>query len=109
MPDLPASLLVNVVDGTRQPLVTNQKLLIRVIDGNQKEQSADFHNGPVDWKQLPIPDATQAQQAVLVAIVDKILAALGTDPNADVSVLEAEISERVATLYGVANSRHKLT
>jgi len=43
--DLPASLLVNVVDGTRQPLVTDKKLLVRVVDGNQKEQSADFHNG----------------------------------------------------------------
>jgi len=57
MPSQPASLMVNVVDGTRQPLVTNQKLLIRVIDGNQKEQSADFHNGPtVRFDDLPVFD-----------------------------------------------------
>lgn len=57
MPDLPASLLVNVVDGTRQPLVTDKKLLVRVVDGNQKEQSADFHNGPViRFNDLPVFD-----------------------------------------------------
>jgi hypothetical protein len=57
MPSLPANLLVNVVDGTRQPLVTDKKLLIRVIDGNQKEQSADFHNGPsVFFNDLPVFD-----------------------------------------------------
>jgi len=41
-----ASILVNVFDGTRQPLTTEKELLIRVIDGNHHEVSADFHDGP---------------------------------------------------------------
>jgi len=55
MSDSKTSLMVNVVDGTRQPLKTDKKLLIRVIDGNQKPQSADFHDGPsVYFPGLPI-------------------------------------------------------
>lgn len=41
-----ASIFVNVFDGTRQPLVTDKKLLIRIIDGNHQEVSADYHDGP---------------------------------------------------------------
>lgn len=52
---LPANLLVNVFDGSRQPLVTDKKLLIRVIDGNHKELRADFHSGPfVKYDDLPV-------------------------------------------------------
>jgi hypothetical protein len=75
MPDLPASLLVNVVDGTRQPLVTDKKLLVRVIDGNQKEQSADFHNGPVvRFNDLPVFD-NFGDNYTVIAAADRYLQA----------------------------------
>ena len=68
MPDSPANLMVNVFDGTRQPLTTDEKLLIRVIDGNQKEQSAGFHNGPsVLFRNLPVFDNFGDNYTVIVS------------------------------------------
>jgi hypothetical protein len=68
MPDSPASLMVNIFDGTRQPLTTDEKLLIRVIDGNQKEQSAGFHNGPsVLFQNLPVFDNFGDNYTVIVS------------------------------------------
>ena len=40
------SLMVNVFDGTRQLISGSVKLLVRVIDGNQKEIVSDFYNKP---------------------------------------------------------------
>ena len=60
--------MVNVFDGTRQPLTTNKQILIRIIDGNQKEQSADFHNGPsVEFTGLPIFDNFGDNYTVIVS------------------------------------------
>ena len=56
---------------------------------------------PDDWKQLPIPDVTPEQQAPVVALVEKILAAKRAKPDADVSVLEAEVDRLVTALYGI--------
>jgi hypothetical protein len=52
-------------------------------------------------EKLPIPSATPAQQASIALLVDQILALKSADPVADVSVLEAEIDELVASLYGL--------
>ena len=49
--------------------------------------------------QIPIPNATPAQQAAITKLVERILAAKVADPVADVSDLEAEINTRVATLF----------
>lgn len=52
-----ASIMVNVFDGTRQPLVTDKQLLIRILDGNHNEVSAEFHNGPsIRFDDLPTFD-----------------------------------------------------
>ena len=68
MPALPASIMVNVFDGTRQPLTTNKQLLIRVIDGNQKEQSASFYDGPsVLFKEVPVFDNFGDNYTVIVS------------------------------------------
>jgi hypothetical protein len=63
---------------------------------------SNIHLYPEDWKQLPIPEATHEEQAVIVALVDRILVALRSDPKTDVSVLEEKIDDRVAVLYGVS-------
>ncbi|HEY4248449.1 MAG TPA: DUF6577 family protein [Lacunisphaera sp.] len=60
---------------------------------------------PDDWKQLPIPDVTPEQQAPIVALVDKILAAKRPKPDADVSVLEAEVDRLVTALYGIGETQ----
>jgi len=59
---------------------------------------------PDDWKQLPIPDVTPEQQAPIVALVEKILAAKRPKPDADVSVLEAEVDRLVTALYGIGEA-----
>ena len=52
--------------------------------------------------ELPlIPSATIEQQASIVALVDRILAAKKKDPNAETSAIEAEIDQLVYKLYGL--------
>ncbi len=50
---------------------------------------------------FPVPNATPAQQAPIIALVDKILAAKKLDINADTSDFESQIDELVYTLYGL--------
>src|SRR5229473_1113626 len=41
-----ATILLNIFDGSRQPIGPGVKnLLVRIIDGNQKQLSSDFRNG----------------------------------------------------------------
>jgi len=50
---------------------------------------------------LPIPKTTEAQQEIIAALVDKILATKKESPDADVSEQEAEIDRLVYDLYGL--------
>ena len=50
-------------------------------------------------KEFPIPEAAREQQALIIELVDQILAAKHTDPDADVSALENEIDQIVYLLY----------
>ncbi len=52
-------------------------------------------------KKFPIPDAPSEQQALIIELVDQILAAKDTDPDADVSELENEVDQIVYLLYGL--------
>ena len=56
---------------------------------------------PDDWKKLPIPDVSPEQQTSIIALVDKVLDAKRTAPNADISHLENEIDKLVYALYGL--------
>ena len=62
---------------------------------------SNIHLYPDDWKQLPIPDVSSEQQAPIIELVDQILDAKRTDPDADVSELENEIDQIVYLLYGL--------
>ena len=53
-------------------------------------------------KAFPIPEATCEQQALIIGLVDQILDAKHTDPDADVSELENEIDRIVYLLYDLA-------
>ena len=63
-------------------------------------RSSNIHLYPDDWKTLPIPDISPAEQRPIVTIVDSILAARRANPNADVSTMERELDTCVAALYG---------
>jgi hypothetical protein len=48
------NLMVNIFDGTRQPIVVGTRLLVRVRDGNQNELVSDFYKQPnLFFKRLP--------------------------------------------------------
>ena len=65
---------------------------------------SNIHLYPDDWKQLPIPDVPLSQQTPIVALVDEILTARRANPNADITVLEADLNAHVAALYGLTPS-----
>ena len=62
---------------------------------------SNIHLYPDDWKKLPIPNVSSEQQAPIIELVDQILVAKRTDPNADVSELENEIDRVVYSLYNL--------
>ncbi|MDJ0658921.1 MAG: hypothetical protein QNJ42_05460 [Crocosphaera sp.] len=51
--------------------------------------------------QIPIPKATNKQDADITEIVNKIIKIKNNNPDADVSHLEKEIDEIVYELYGL--------
>lgn len=53
-------------------------------------------------KLLPIPLATQEQQAAVVSLVDKILSAKRSDPKADTSAIEKQIDTIVYNLFDLS-------
>ena len=58
---------------------------------------------PDDWKKLPIPDVSPEQQAPIIALVDKILAAKRKGFERKVSRLEKKLDKQVSDLYGIQN------
>ena len=69
------NLMVNVFDGTRQPIPTTIKLLIRVIDGNQHQWFANYRKGPsVAFRGVPFFDNFRDNYTVIVWAEDYIQA-----------------------------------
>ena len=89
---------------------TSQRFHLKYILGVMNSRSAlefltahrrsNIHLYPDDWKKLPIPDVPKRQQRVVVRLVDKILAALHQNPDADVSPLEQQVDLSVHQHYG---------
>jgi adenine-specific DNA-methyltransferase len=65
------------------------------------KQGGFYEFKPMYVGQIPIPSTSQADKAALEALVDRILAAKQTNPQADVTDLEREIDERIYRLYGL--------
>jgi hypothetical protein len=52
-----ASILVNAVDGTRNPLRAGKDLLVRILDGNQNQVHTGFHEkSSLLFRELPFSD-----------------------------------------------------
>jgi len=64
---------------------------------------SNIHLYPDDWKKLPIPDVSAAQQKPIIALVDQILIRKRANPTADISALETDLDAKVATLYGLTS------
>lgn len=76
----------------------NSKVARRYL---MKNRRSNIHLFPDDWKSLPIPAATPAEQATLSALVDTILAAKRAGDEATVTELEGQIDRHVFRLYGL--------
>ena len=63
---------------------------------------SNIHLYPDDWKKLPIPDVSPDQQEPIIELVDQILDAKRTHPDADVSKLENKVDRKVSALYGIS-------
>jgi len=62
------SLMVNVFDGTRQPIRAGTQILVRVIDGNQKQILNQFYTVPnIEVEGLPIYNNFGDNYTVLVS------------------------------------------
>ena len=59
--------------------------------------------GNSEIKVIPIPDSTLEQQTPIIELVDQILDAKHTDPNADTSNLENKIDKLVYELYNLTS------
>ena len=76
--------------------VMNSPLARDFLRGNRR---SNIHLYPDDWKQLPIPHATPAEQAPIIVLVEQVLAAKAAgEPTAS---LEAEIDALVAARYSL--------
>jgi hypothetical protein len=58
-----------------------------------------MHIFPDDWREFPIPLASDADRDAIAALVQNCLDAKAADPNADVSAFEAEIDVIIERLY----------
>lgn len=89
------------------------RYLIGVLNSSYMEEllalqrGGDYHIYPEHLRQLPIPAATTEQQASIIALVDKILAAKKDNKNADTSAWEAEIDRLVYDLYDVPEEERR--
>ena len=85
------------------------KFLIGVMNSScardflQANRTCKLNLYPKDWKQLPIPDVTPKQQAPIIALVDKILAAKRKGFERKVARLEKKLDKQVSDLYGIQN------
>ncbi|MFM6243942.1 MAG: Eco57I restriction-modification methylase domain-containing protein [Dolichospermum sp.] len=63
------------------------------------------------WKyfgQIPVPQANPKQREVITFLVDQILTAKKSDPNADTTALETEIDQMVYQLYNLTVEEIKI-
>ena len=63
------------------------------------------------WKyfgQIPIPNITKEQGKPIISLVDEILTAKQSNPNADTIILEQQIDQLVYELYGLTEAEIKI-
>ena len=77
--------------------VMNSRSALEFLTAHRR---SNIHLYPDDWKKLPIPAVPKRQQQPVVRLVDKILAALHDDANADVSSFEHQIDKVARQHYG---------
>ncbi|MBI2481202.1 MAG: Eco57I restriction-modification methylase domain-containing protein [Planctomycetia bacterium] len=69
--------------------------------GKRKGEMLELYQKPLSL--IPLLKASQAIQAAFELLVDKVITAKRSDPEADTSALEREIDEKVYRLYGLTS------
>ena len=77
--------------------VMNSRSALEFLTAHRR---SNIHLYPDDWKKLPIPDIPKRRQQPIVRLVDKIVALLREDADADITEVERQIDVAVGTLYG---------
>lgn len=66
-PEDTGNLLINVFDGSREPISAAVRLLIRVFDGNQHQWHSDYHKGAtITFREVPVFDNFGDNYTVIV-------------------------------------------
>ena len=78
--------------------VMNSAVAYDFLQSNRRSNTDLYPN---DWKKLPIPDVPPEQQAPVIALVDKILAAKRKGLERKVARLEKKLDKTVSALYGI--------
>ena len=83
------------------------KYLVGVLNSSiahtflRAHRRSNIHIYPDDWKRLPIPDVSLAEQQNIVDVVDQILCLKEAESSVDTTVQEGEIDRLVNDLYGL--------
>lgn len=85
----------------------NSQLLTHVYRANSQEEGRTFAQVKIfRVRELPIPDANEADRSAIVMLVQRCLDAKGQGPR--VAEWQAEINDHVARLYGLTENEIKL-
>jgi hypothetical protein len=85
----------------------NSQLLTYVYRANAQEEGRTFAQVKTfRVRELPVPDANEADRTAIVTLVQRCLDANGQGPR--ITHWEAEINERVARLYGLTAEERKI-
>ena len=96
---------------------TDNKVLLAILNSKMgwwliRKYCTQIQNGyQLIWKyfgQIPIPDISLSQQGPIVSLVEKILSAKKSNPQADTSDLEQQIDTLVYGLYGLTEEEIKI-
>lgn len=83
--------------------VLNSRLTTWFYRSNTDEEGKVFAQIKIELlRKLPIPKVESKDQTPIVKLVDRILVAKKSDPEADTTTLEREIDRLVHELYGLA-------
>jgi adenine-specific DNA-methyltransferase len=83
----------------------NLKYLLGVLNSKYASvlltnlRAGDYHIYPEHIRNIPIPNVEKNQQKPIICLVDKVISAKKSDPNADTSALETQVDQLVYKLY----------
>lgn len=88
--------------------VLNSLLIAFWLRNKGKMQGSNYQVDKEPLLGIPLPHIDDSEQQPIISLVDQILAAKKTNPQADTSRIEKEIDRRVYELYGLTEDEIKI-